>query len=179
LTSLSRALDRSATLDDIPDGDLDRLAEMGFDWIWFQSVWRLKRISPHLGRGPDEPGNPTVEHFYERLLDLLQRPVVRHGQWQLVECVPAFDGDGSCDNFIACTWQESGGERLLVTVNYSAHFSRCYVRLSFPDLDSGRWQLQDMLGDARYERDGDDLQSKGLYLNVAPWHYHAFQMILT
>ena len=139
---------------------------------------RRKRISPHLSRGPNEPVNPTVEKFYERLLDVLQRPAVRHGQWQLLECVPAFDGDGSFDNFIACTWQETGGERLLVAVNYSAHYSRCYVRLSFPDLGSGQWQLQDMLGDARYDRDGDDLQSRGLYLDVTPWQYHAFEMSL-
>jgi hypothetical protein len=26
-------------LDDIADAQLDRLAEMGFDWIWFPSVW--------------------------------------------------------------------------------------------------------------------------------------------
>ena len=39
LTQLSDDLDRPATLDDIPDGELDRLAEMGFDWIWFLSVW--------------------------------------------------------------------------------------------------------------------------------------------
>jgi hypothetical protein len=38
LTELSRALHRPATLDDIPDADLDRLAGMGFDWVWFLSV---------------------------------------------------------------------------------------------------------------------------------------------
>ena len=40
LTELSRALGRPATLDDIPDAELDRLAEMGFDWVWFLSVWQ-------------------------------------------------------------------------------------------------------------------------------------------
>jgi hypothetical protein len=39
LTELSRNLGRKATLDDIPDVELDRLAGMGFDWIWFLSVW--------------------------------------------------------------------------------------------------------------------------------------------
>jgi hypothetical protein len=34
LTELSQKLERSATLDDIPDAELDRLAEMGFDWVW-------------------------------------------------------------------------------------------------------------------------------------------------
>ncbi len=40
LTELSRALGKHATLDDIPDAELDRLAEMGFDWVWLLSVWQ-------------------------------------------------------------------------------------------------------------------------------------------
>jgi hypothetical protein len=38
LTDLSRKLGRLATLDDVPDAELDRLAELGFDWTWFLSV---------------------------------------------------------------------------------------------------------------------------------------------
>jgi hypothetical protein len=33
LTDLSRSLGRRATLDDIPDTELDHFAEVGFDWI--------------------------------------------------------------------------------------------------------------------------------------------------
>ena len=44
LTELSQNLGRHATLDDIPDIELDRLAEMGFDWIWFLSVWRQVKL---------------------------------------------------------------------------------------------------------------------------------------
>lgn len=135
-----------------------------------------KRISPHLGRGPDELPNPGVQRFYERLLDALRRPAVRQGQWQLLECRAAFEGDGSFDNFIAWTWQLPGDERLLIAVNFSAHPSQCYVRLSFADLERGEWLLTDLLGDARYERDSDELQSRGLYLNVAPWQYHVFDV---
>ncbi len=40
LTELSQTLGRSATLDDIPDAELNRLAKMGFDWIWLLSVWQ-------------------------------------------------------------------------------------------------------------------------------------------
>jgi len=40
LTELSRTLGQVATLDDIPDTELDRLAELGFDWVWFLSVWQ-------------------------------------------------------------------------------------------------------------------------------------------
>jgi hypothetical protein len=34
LTELSRILGRPATLDDIPDTELDRLVQMRFDWVW-------------------------------------------------------------------------------------------------------------------------------------------------
>jgi hypothetical protein len=141
-----------------------------------QSEGRRKRISPHLGRGPDEPVNPSVAQFYQRLLDVLRRPAVRNGNWQLLECVAAFDGNGSSDNFIACTWQEPEGERLIVAVNYSAHQSQCYVRLPFSELGDKQWTLKDLFSDARYDRDGRDLQTRGLYLDVGPWQHHAFEM---
>ena len=38
LTALSHALGKRATPDDLPDPELERLAEMGFDWGWFLSV---------------------------------------------------------------------------------------------------------------------------------------------
>src|SRR6478736_4566386 len=39
LSELSQSLGRRATLDDIPDNALDWCLDMGFDWIWFLSVW--------------------------------------------------------------------------------------------------------------------------------------------
>jgi hypothetical protein len=36
---MSRRLGQTATLDDISDAELDSVAEMGFDWVWFLSVW--------------------------------------------------------------------------------------------------------------------------------------------
>jgi hypothetical protein len=137
---------------------------------------RRKRISPHLVRAPHEPVDPRVRLFYERLLGVLRREVVRTGDWQLLDCVPAWDGNGSSDAFLAWIWQKANGARLLVTVNYAAHQSQCFVRLPFPDLGGRGWRLSDLLTDARYERDGTDLVSRGLYLDVPPWSYHAFEL---
>ena len=95
---------------------------------------RKKRISPHLGRGPDEPVDPELEQFYARLLAVLRQPVVRDGQWQLLECAPAWEGNWTADCFLAFAWQGPGGERLLVVVNYAANQSQCYVRLPFAGL---------------------------------------------
>jgi hypothetical protein len=137
---------------------------------------RKTRISPHLCRGPDEPIDQPLEQFYVRLLAVLRQSVVRDGQWQLLECVPAWDGNWTWDCFLAFAWQGPGGERLLVTANYAPHQSQCYVRLPFTDLGDGQWRLEDGLGHASYNRDGNDLQARGLYLDESPWQAHVFSM---
>jgi hypothetical protein len=137
---------------------------------------RKKRISPHLGRGPIEPVEQELEQFYDRLLAVLRQPVVRDGQWQLLDCIPAWDGNWTHDCFLAFAWQGPGAERLLVAVNYAPNQSQCHVRLPFADLGNGQWRLQDLLGSARYDRDGNELQSRGFYLDVPPWQCHAFSM---
>src|SRR5258705_6269855 len=54
LTELSHALGRRATLDDIPDAELDRLAGMGFDWLWFLSVWQTGPAGQRISRANPE-----------------------------------------------------------------------------------------------------------------------------
>jgi hypothetical protein len=125
-------------------------------------------------RGPVEPVDEKLKAFYDRLLHVLEHHLVRNGQWQLLECVPAWEGNASNDAFIAYAWQNAEEERLLVTVNYAPHQSQCYVKLPFAQLE-GQWRLRDLLSDASYDRDGSDLHSRGLYLDVPAWHYHIFE----
>jgi len=40
LSEHAQALGRAATLDDIPDADLDHIAADGFDWVWLLGVWQ-------------------------------------------------------------------------------------------------------------------------------------------
>ena len=54
LTELSGTLGRPATLDDVPDRELDRLAAMGFDWLWFLSVWRTGIAGQRVSRANAE-----------------------------------------------------------------------------------------------------------------------------
>ncbi len=50
MNELSRALGRSATLDDVSDAELDRLAALGFDWIWLLSVWQTGPAAMRISR---------------------------------------------------------------------------------------------------------------------------------
>ena len=137
---------------------------------------RRKHISPHLVRGPAEPEDPRRLEFYARLFAVLREPLVRNGQWRLLECVPAWEGNPTWDDFIAWTWQAREGRRLLIAVNHSGHQSQCYVRLPFPELAGHNVKLKDRMGPANHDRDGTELGSRGLYLDVPPWGCHVFEL---
>ena len=135
-----------------------------------------KHIPTHLRRAPDEPIDEALERFYARLLGVLRQPVVRDGQWLLLECVPAWEGNWTWECILAFAWQGPDGQRLLMAVNFAANQSQCYVRLPFPDLGDRRWRLQDLIGDAIYDRDGTDLCVRGLYLDLSPWKASVFRL---
>jgi len=137
---------------------------------------RTKRISPHLVRGPDEPVDAELAAFYDRLLSVLRRPAVRDGRWQLLECAPAWQGNESWNGFVAFGWEGPGGERLLVAVNQSPYPGQCYVRLPFAGLAGRSWRLRDELGSAVYDRDGSELQARGLYLDEPAWQASVFSL---
>ncbi len=75
LTELSRSLGRPATLDDIPDAELDRLATEGLDWIWFLSVWQTGAAAQSVSRS--NPG--WRREFQETLPDLREEDIAGSG----------------------------------------------------------------------------------------------------
>lgn len=132
------------------------------------------RLPVQLCRWPAEPVDDRLAAFYERLLALLQRGVVREGKWQQLDPIPAWERNPGYAAFVTYVWTGVGGERLLVAVNYAQHQSQCYLRLPMHDLAGCQWRLRDILGDAEYLRDGHELVERGLYLDLAPWQYHTF-----
>lgn len=137
---------------------------------------RKKRISPHLVRAAGESVDQPLHQFYDKLLAVLRDPVVRDGQWRLLECRSAGDGNGSWDSFLVFLWERDGGERLLATINYAPHPSQCFVPLPLADLARHSVRLKDKMSPACYDRSGDDLRAHGLFLNLPPWGYHIFDV---
>ena len=136
---------------------------------------RKKHISPHLVRAPSEPIDTARRAFYARLLAVLQQPIMRNGVWRLLECVPAWDGNWSWDCFIAALWVDEEGHRRLVAVNYAGNQSQCYVRLPMEEHGQAL-KFKDLVGAASYVRDRNDLAARGLYLDMAPWAFHVFEI---
>jgi hypothetical protein len=135
---------------------------------------RRTRISPHLVRAPLEPIDEAVERFYERLLAVLRHMAVRYGEWRLLECGPAWDGNWTWDCCLAWLWKGKDGEQRLVAVNYAGNQSQCYVRL--PAVGSSVMRFRDVMGPSAFDRDGHDLDARGLYLDMPPWSHHVFEM---
>ena len=75
LTELSRRLGRPATLDDVPDAELDRLAAMGFDWVWLLSVWQTGPAGQRVSRSNPE----WRREFEETLPDLREEDIAGSG----------------------------------------------------------------------------------------------------
>ncbi len=136
---------------------------------------RRVKLPVQLGRRPSEPVEPGMEPFYRQLLAALDDPVFHDGQWVFLEPREAWPGNVSCNNFVAYGWA-LGEERRLVAANLAAGSSQCFLPLELPELAGHTWELQDLLSTAQYERDGDDLLARGLYLDLPGFGYHLFKL---
>ena len=67
LRALSDRLGRRVTLADVPDNEIDRLADRGFDWVWLLSVWQTGEAGRAVSRS-----RPDLREEYRRLLPDLQ-----------------------------------------------------------------------------------------------------------
>jgi glycosidase len=71
LTERSHRLGRRATLDDIPDAALERVADAGFNWIWFLGVWQTGATGARISRANLE----WRREFEETLPDLSEEDI--------------------------------------------------------------------------------------------------------
>ena len=100
---------------------------------------------------------------------------MRDGDWRLLDCTPVWEGNGTCDGFIAFEWQRDTA-RVLVVVNYASNQGQCHVRAPFSDLLGRAVRLIDLANGASYDRAGNDLAATGLYVDLPPWGYHVFEV---
>ena len=136
---------------------------------------RRVHTSIHLARRIAETPDATLTAFYARLLDVLKRPEVRDGRWRLLTCRPAWDGNSTWDRFLVFTWDDGLGRRLVICVNYGPSQGQCYVGLPKGEWRGGKWLLRDLFGDSRYDRDGDELARRGMYLDMPAWGAQVFE----
>jgi len=145
--------------------------------LFHEGQFEGRKVRPpvFLGRRPEEPVDRDMQSFYSQLLEAVNRPVFREGEWSLCDRT-GWPDNASFQNLVAWTWLKDD-ERCLIVVNLSDSPVQAQVQVRWADAGGGKWHLIDVLSGATYERDGDGMLSPGLYVELAPWNYHFFQCL--
>ncbi len=134
---------------------------------------RKVRVPVFLGRRPVEPTDRALQAFYERLLAAVNAPILRDGEWQL--CARSgWPDNPSFENLVAWSWAK-GEDRRLIVINLSDNPIQARVQVPWSEIQGETWHLADALSDASYDRNGDEMLSPGLYVELGPWNCNFFQ----
>jgi len=143
--------------------------------LFHEGQFEGRKIRPpvFLGRRPLEPPNQELQSFYSTLLEAIDSPVFRDGQWALCERT-GWPDNSSFQNIVAWTWVKDD-DRYLIIVNLSDTTVQARVHIPWRDLMGETWRLSDVLSGATYDRDGNELLDPGLYVELGPWKSSFFQ----
>jgi hypothetical protein len=163
----------------LPDGR-DRAAAVTVATLPGATLWhdgqftgRRVQLPVFLGRRPDEPVDEDLREFYRRLLPAAA--AVRHGGWALLE-VAGWPDNPTHSDVLAWAWHGDGRPHHLVAVNLSGHGAQGRVGLPWDALRGREWRLTDLLDGRIFDREGDDMTSAGLYVDLPPWGAHVLAL---
>ena len=144
--------------------------------MFHEGQFEGRKVRPpvFLGRRPGEPQDRDLQEFYRKLLDAIHRPVFREGQWMLCNR-SGWPDNTSFQNLVAWTWL-GNDDQYVIVVNLSDRPAQGQVQIPWADANE-TWQLLDLFSGAKYERNGDEMFSPGLYVELGPWNYHFFHCL--
>jgi hypothetical protein len=135
--------------------------------------YRVK-LPVFLRRGPVESVVPALQAFYRKLLNVIGRVAFREGEWKLCERT-GWPGNSSYKNLVAWCWRK-GEDRHLVVVNLSDSGSQGHVHVPWDDISGRSWRLTEGFTGEVFERNGNELRSPGLYVDLQPWGFHVLSV---
>jgi len=134
------------------------------------------RTPVEFGRRPDESRDVELRTFYDRLLDAVGTDAIRRGTPIRLVPRPTWVGDPTHAAFVAWLWMGPHRSLRLVVANLGQSSGRCFIPLGVANFTGQTVTFEDLLGDARYVRDGNDLLERGLFLELPPDGYHLFRI---
>lgn len=133
---------------------------------------RRVKLPVFLARRPPEPPDAGLTEFYRRLLSALRLAPVRAGEWRSCAC-SGWPDNASFENLVAWSWRLDGSW-VLVVVNLSGSPAQGRVHPPWSDLGGRSWRLVDMLSGDEYHRDGSEMQTTGMFVDLPAWGAHLF-----
>lgn len=139
----------------------------------YEGQWEGRKRRNHvlLGRRQSETPDLDLCQFYQKLIRFAST-ICHEGPWYLCP-VATWPDNKTGEDIIAYGW-EIGKKKYLVAINYSNHFSQGRIKLPWENLIELKFDLHDLFTDEVFGKDGKDIISEGLFVNLAPWGYHMF-----
>jgi len=133
----------------------------------------LKTFVPMpLSKARPENADPQIRELYERLLRSADAEVFHAGEWQLLEVQPA--GDDTFQDLIAYRWHYQADNKLIV-LNLGNRTAQGKVQKAIAGA-AQNYLFRDLLDGSEYLRDRAEIDGNGLYVRLAPYQAHAFEV---
>ena len=97
----------------------------------------------------------------------------RDGEWQLCETqrmARQLQLPEPCDVVL-----EERVDRYLIAVNLGDSAVQARIPIPWGEIAGATWRLTDQMSGVIYDRDGTEMVSPGLFVEVEPWGYNFFQ----
>jgi glycosidase len=163
---------RAATRFLLDEHRVAALLTLGLPGMRFVHQGQLEGARVHLpvqlARRPVEPEDARIAAFYEELLAALNATAVGRGEFEILRPRSAWSQNSTDHCFVIVQWQAAPDAFDLVVVNLSAHPSQCYVTPTIAGLGRRGWKMEDLLGEEKYWRSGNEMLARGLYLALPP-----------
>lgn len=131
-----------------------------------------RKLPIQLIRMPKEEINRELFNFYNELLINLKSISKTDSQWVLRETFQAWEGNPTFRNFFVFS-QDS---MYLAVINYSQTQSQCYTYFNLAGHKEKNVLFKDLLGSAEYTRSIEEIDSRGLYLDMPAYSFHLFRI---
>lgn len=130
------------------------------------------KLPVQLGREPQEFANQLLYELYNKLLKLCDSEIIHQGEWFLMEPITSWPGNYRFEDILAYEWRFHE-HHLLIVLNYASQISQCRLQLNLEGYDEN-FALKDLWSGIEYRRSSEDARREGLYIELAPWHFHMF-----
>jgi hypothetical protein len=125
-----------------------------------------------VAKGRPEASDQQIREFYEQVLRFADAEVFHAGEWNMLEVQPA--GDDTFQDLIAYVWHHQADSRLIV-VNLGGRAAQGKVYKAVVGA-SENWIFHDLLDGSEYLWKRSDIDRDGLYVRLAPYQAHAFEI---
>ena len=128
-------------------------------------------------REPGEEPDPELRDYYCRLLRATDDETFRLGHAIRLEPTAAWAGNVTHEAILARLWVGQHRQLRLAVANLGGEPAQGFIPLALPEFAGKTVHLEDQLDDEfEYDRPGDDLLVRGLYVDLPPYGSHLFRV---